>query len=117
MQQFDAQRLAILDTAIRHDRLVLRQSEIVQAAEQAVPTLHQKTDQADKQACLESVLADAAEYAYPAETITLLYNSTLWAKRHFYREAPYAALLGQRLLSHKQRSEWLYTMLQHGYPF
>jgi hypothetical protein len=112
MQQFDAQRLTALDTAVRHDRLVLRRHGITQAAEQGAPTLHRETDQAAKQAYLESVLADAAEYAYPAETIALLYNSTLWAKRHFYREAPYAALFGQGLLSHKQRSEWLYTMLQ-----
>ena len=112
MQQFDTQRLAALDTAIRNDRLVLRQSEIIQAAEQAAPKLHQETDEAAKQTYLENVLAAAAEYAYPAETIALLYNSTLWAKRHFYYEVPYKALFVQRLLSHQQRSEWLYTMLQ-----
>ena len=112
MQQFDAQYLAALDTAIRHDRLVLRQSEIIQMAKQGAPTLHRETDQVAKQAYLESVLADAAEYAYPTGAVALLYNSTLWAKRHFYREAPYMALFTQRLLSHQQRSEWLYTLLQ-----
>ncbi len=111
MQTFDAQRLAALDTAIRHDQLVIQQEAIHDKAREKAPDLHKKASPEDQQSWFDQLLHDAAEWRYDAESLSLVYNCVLWAEGPFYREPPYDQLFQYGLLHPQTRDIQMYRLL------